>query len=193
MCRAAEGAWVMAGSPGKRAKREAGELAHPWRENSALSTRPPFEPGNEMSLQHGAHSERRLAPVVAQLEEEIRVLAPWTARPAFQAATRAWATAEAVCDAYRSWFFEHGLRDEDGEPLPGLVQWDRAEARAAKLRARLSLDPAALASLLHKLSEVEGRGGARASAEREAIQREIADLETQVVAALQRKEIESGE
>jgi hypothetical protein len=171
---------------------EAGEPRHPWREDPSLSTRPPFEEGNTASVKHGAVSHRMLAPVAARLEEEIVELAPWCGRPAFRAAVQAWAFAEAVCLAYRAWFAERGLFDERDEQLVGGERWDRAEARAAKLRARLSLDPSALASLLTKLSSVESSGGSRAREEQAALQAEIGELEEQVVAALQRKELEGG-
>jgi hypothetical protein len=181
---------LMAASPKKRERLEAGEPRHPWKENPYANTqRPPFEPGNEKALLHGARSERKLAPVAEQLEREIVKDAPWCARPAFAAAVSAWAAAEAVCLAYRNWFFEQGLRDEEDQPATGLVAWDRAEARAAKLRARLSLDPSALASLLTKLVSVESSGGQRASAEREAIEAEIAQLDEEIAEAMQKREL----
>jgi hypothetical protein len=128
---------------------------HPWRDNPYSGDprqRPAFEPGHELSLQHGAMSERKLAPIAEELERGIVEVAPWCARPAFQPAVRAWAIAEAACELYRAWFKERGLWDGDGEPLPGLVRWDRAEARASALRKRLSIDPSSFASFLSKLA-----------------------------------------
>jgi hypothetical protein len=179
----------MVGHPKKRARREAGVPAHPWKEDPSLSSRPPFAKDNEMSMVHGAHSERRLAPLVAKFEEGILEVAPWTSRPAFAASVRAWAVAESMCELYRQ-HFDDGAFNAQGEPRAGLVQWDRAEARATKLRARLSLDPAALASLLVKISTVESQGGTQAEQERSALQREIADLDRQIAEAMQAKEIE---
>jgi hypothetical protein len=136
----------------KRERREAGKPLHPWRENPSLSSRPPFEPGHELSLRHGAMSERKLQPIAEQLTEDLLEVAPWCDRPAFRPAVEAWAWSEAVCVKYRAWFAERGLSDEAGEPLPGLVRWDRAEARASALRKRLSIDPSSFASFLSRLA-----------------------------------------
>jgi hypothetical protein len=90
---------------------------------------------------------------------------------------------------YAAWFAERGLWDEQGEPLPGLVRMDRAEARAAKLRARLALDPSALASLISKLAGAESSGSTQAVAEMQALRREISDLDEQIARELERKEL----
>jgi hypothetical protein len=178
------------GHPKKRERLEGGEPRHPWAENPDLSRRPPFEPGNELQLKHGANSERHLAPIAAELEREIVDLAPWCARPAFKAAVTAWAWAEATCELYRAHFKERGLWDAADEPLPGLVRWDRAEARASALRKRLALDPAALGSLLSKLTSVESSGGTGTLAQQEmqALRNEIADLDEQIATALEQRE-----
>ncbi len=180
----------MAGSPRKRERREPDAPVKPWRDDSSLSTREAFKEGNVMSVKHGAVSGRFLEPVAARLEAELLAVAPWAARPAFQWAVRAWSVAEATCELYRAWFAEVGVRDEEGQPLPGLVLWDRAEARASKLRARLSLDPAALASLINKLSAASA-AGVHARAEIVALEREVSELDEQIAAALERKELES--
>jgi len=44
-----------------------------------ISSRPPFEPGNTVSLHHGANSPRSLEPIAAELEEQIIQTAPWLA------------------------------------------------------------------------------------------------------------------
>jgi hypothetical protein len=142
---------VMA-SPKKRKRLEAGEPRHPWRDDPSLSSRPPFEAGNLAAFQHGAMSPKHLAPIAAELERGIVEVAPWCARPAFQPAVKAWAIAEATCELYREWFKERGLWDQVGEPLSGLVRWDRAEARASALRKRLSIDPSSFASFLSRLA-----------------------------------------
>jgi hypothetical protein len=55
---------------------------------------------------------------------------------------------------YRSHFAEREvLVDDKDEPATGLVQWDRAEGRAAKLRQSLGLDPQSLAKLLNGLAK----------------------------------------
>jgi hypothetical protein len=100
-----------------------------------------------------------LAPLAAKLEEEIVELAPWCARPAFGPAVRAWAFAEGACELYRAWFSERGLFGADGKPLAGWERWNRAEARASKLRAELGLTPQALARLLGSLATVAAASG----------------------------------
>jgi hypothetical protein len=189
------GGGLVVGHPKKRERlAEEGAVRHPWREDPSLSSRSPFEPGNEMSMVHGAFSERRLAPLAEQLAEEIVIEAPWTARPAFQAAVTAWAWSEAACQKYRDWFETHDLFDADGEPTAGLVRWDRTEARAAAMRKRLALDPAALGSLLSKLTTVEGSGGTGtlAQTDMQALRNEIRDLDEQIAEALEAKELERG-
>ncbi len=176
----------MVASPKKRERLEAGEPRHPWKEDPSLSSRPPFEPGNTASVRHGAVSDRMLAPVAAQLEREIVEIAPWCARPAFAMAVRAWSWAEAQCELYRTWFAEHGLRDEENQPVTGLANWDRAEARASKLRSRLSLDPNALAKLLSSLASVAASGGD--SAGLESVKREGA-----AIVAARERQLEQGE
>jgi hypothetical protein len=184
----------MVASPKKRKRlSQPGAVRHPWKENPHSNTqRPPFEEGNEKALHHGAMSERHLAPLAAELEREIVELAPWCARPAFKSAVSAWARAEAQCQLYAAWFAERGLWDERGEPLPGLVRMDRAEARAAALRARLSLDPSALASLITKLAVAQSAGGAQAREEMAALQREARQLDLEIQAATERKELRDG-
>jgi hypothetical protein len=151
---------LMVASPKKRKRLEAGEPRHPWKEDPYSNTvRPPFGPGNTASLMHGANSRRMLAPVAARLEAEIVEVAPWCARPGFGPAVREWAFAEAVCELYQAWFSERGLFGEDGKLAPGLVRWDRAEARASTLRAELGLTPQALASLLGSLATVAATSG----------------------------------
>jgi hypothetical protein len=116
---------------------------------------PPLEKGHELSVVHGAQSERRLAPIAKRMAAELLDVAPWCARPAFEPAVQAWAWAEAQCELYRSHFAEREvLVDDKDEPATGLVQWDRAEGRAAKLRQSLGLDPQSLAKLLNGLAMV---------------------------------------
>jgi hypothetical protein len=150
----------LVGNPKKRKRLEAGEPRHPWKEDPYSNTvRPPFEPGNTASLMHGANSRRMLAPVAARLEAEIVEVAPWCARPWFGPAVRAWAFAEAACELYQAWFSERGLFGEDGKPARGLERWDRAEARASRLRAALGLTPQSLARLLGTLASVTAASG----------------------------------
>lgn len=117
---------------------------------------PPFAAGHELSLTHGAKSERRWRPLAERLEAAAVDHAPWLARPAFRAALRSWAKAEAQATLVADWLDEHGLLDEDGEPRPAATFALRLEASAAARRQRLGLDPMAFAKLLQTFSATPG-------------------------------------
>ena len=114
----------------------------------------PFEPGNSVSLRHGARSARTVAPIAGQLAEGLAEAAPWTAAAAFEPTVQAWSWVEAQCVLYRAWFDEQGLLGQEGEPRPGLGRWDAAERRAASLRAELGLTPQSLGQLLARAASV---------------------------------------
>src|SRR5262249_1151934 len=97
----------------------------------------PFASGHTKSLRSGGESQRCLSPVGAELRTAVAESAPWTLAPAFAPTLTAWLWAEARCILYRRWFDEHGLWGDDGEPQPGLTMFERAEGRAAQLRAEL--------------------------------------------------------
>jgi hypothetical protein len=113
---------------------------------------PPFEAGNEAGLKHGAASARRISPVAETLRAQVEQAAPWTAAAPFARVLESWAWTEARCTLYRQWFDERGLSDQDGQPLPGLVEWDRCERRAATLRDQLGLTPASLVGILARVA-----------------------------------------
>ncbi len=122
---------------------------------------PPFKPGNEKGLKHGANSPRRVAPIAARLRTELADAAPWTNVPTFASVVAAWAQAEAQCVLLRSYFDEVGLLDDEGNPRPGMIQLDRCESRAAALRRELGLTPAAWAKLVQRLGTTDGEAAAR--------------------------------
>lgn len=135
--------------------------------------RPPFPPGHEASLVHGAHSERHAGPLAAQIAQEL-LDDPDTPEhirePLFQAAVQAWARAEAICRLLWAWLegrdIMTALTDasttvEDEETSKGSVhrvsrtkhlpavldQLRRYETHAANLRSKLGLDPASAAKV----------------------------------------------
>jgi hypothetical protein len=140
----------MPGTPRRRGRREAGETVS-WREDPSLSSRAPFEAGNLKGRRHGVYRPEELAPVAEELAAELVEVAPWCAAPAFGPTVERWAWAEAACRAYRDWFHEHGLVDEDG-PRAGQERWARFEATAARCADSLGLSPYAMAKLLGTLS-----------------------------------------
>lgn len=120
---------------------------------------PPFEVGNEAAVKSGGHSPRKLQPIAEELAAGLTEAAPWTSAAVFRPTVEAWAWAEAQAISYRRWFAEReALLEPDadsGEPA-GLVSWDRAERRAANLRAELGLSPASMSRLLSSLSSIDG-------------------------------------
>lgn len=108
---------------------------------------PPFEPGNEAAVTHGAHSPRKVRPVADQLKRELVAAAPWAMGPTFAAVVEAWAVAEAQCRLLREWLDEVGILDDAGEPRGALKALSQAESRADRARTQLGLSPAAWASL----------------------------------------------
>ena len=110
-------------------------------------TWPPFEPGNDAALKHGARSDRFLEPIVAALLDDLCEVAPWCTVGAFRRAAEAWARAEARCILIHRWLDEHGLLDDKGEPRPAVATLEKSERTAANARSRLGLDPSAWAAL----------------------------------------------
>jgi hypothetical protein len=147
----------MAGQPRKRKRR--GEPVKPWRDDPSLSTRPPFVDGNLDALRHGADSPRMVAPLAQEFERALLLVAPWTARPAFDVARASLARVEAQLALLHSYLDAHGLLDDDGQPPPAANRLNRLEARASTLRGELGLTPLALTKLLGTLAGVAAAGG----------------------------------
>lgn len=115
--------------------------------------RPPFAPGHELSMKHGAYSERRLAPVVADLVEQ-RLADPSTAylrQSAYRTGLEAWARAEGRVLLLDAWLQRH-IEETDGcvgcdACEPKAAQLLKFEKNAATQRGRLGLDPLSRARL----------------------------------------------
>jgi len=108
---------------------------------------PPFAPGNQVSIRHGAWSPRRVDPIAAELVEHALSSAPYLVDPSYAPAVHAWADSEARAQLLRDYVNEHGLLDAKGRPRPCLTDWHKFERRAAEGRARLGLDPLSRARL----------------------------------------------
>lgn len=141
----------MAGRPRTRARKAAEAAGVVDTTASAASPpawqRPPFEKGNTLSLQHGAHSPRIVDPIALQWVEVAREQAPYLRDPSYEPALLAWARFEAKCDLLHAWIDEHGMFDDNGNPVPAAKILDRYEGRAASLRATLGMDPVSRAKL----------------------------------------------
>ena len=108
-------------------------------------------------LTHGASSPAIVSEVAERLRAELLAARPDLAGPSFAAALAAWSVAEARCALLRNYSDDVGLLDPDtGEPLPFVVLSERVEARAAKARAVLGLDPRSSAALARERAEASG-------------------------------------
>lgn len=134
----------------------------------------PFEPGHEVSVQHGAHSPAKVDPLAAEIERQARTSPAWPVYlddPAYSNAVTAWARSEAVAELL--WRHVAGRDVEDvladistseeeetggkGQPTrrvstarrtrSTLEWWQRADRTAAGHRQRLGLDPLSRARL----------------------------------------------
>lgn len=135
--------------------------------------RPPFEPGNTAAEVHGAHSERRVAPLAAEIERAARALPSWPEyldEPTYAPAVAAWCRAEAVVELLWRWLAEQDPLDAlastsetttDVEEFRGgsrsrtkarqvesaVNQLGKWESHAARQRQRLGMDPLSRARL----------------------------------------------
>jgi hypothetical protein len=106
-------------------------------------------PANFLALQHGAYSDRVLAPLVEVLVDDVLVGHPDLT--AYPWAVTAWARAEAVAAIL---FFTIGRRHLLDDPESNLfVQWQVAEKLAIRQRGALGLDPVAHARLVRERAE----------------------------------------
>jgi hypothetical protein len=133
--------------------------------------RPPFPPGHEMSLVHGARSERKVGPLAVQLAQDLLTdpdVPPHIREPMFAAAVQAWARAEAVVRLLWQWLEERDVmagltaaattteeetqsggktnRKSVTRTVASVIDTlRRYEVHAANLRSKLGLDPASAA------------------------------------------------
>lgn len=117
--------------------------------------RPPFEPGHELSMRHGAYSPRRVDPLAVEmvaLVEADPAIAWLTAADA--PALWAWARAEAQVQLLTEYLEQAGVASGDGvgdlekdDVRAAYLLLHRAEARASMSRRRLGLDPLSRARL----------------------------------------------
>ena len=108
---------------------------------------PPFQPGNELQLRHGAYSPRRTDPLAVEIAEHITAGADWL-RPCDALSVHALARTEARLQLVSEWLEDHGGDiDGEGEVRGAAILLDRLEARAESLRSKLGLDPLSRARL----------------------------------------------
>lgn len=118
--------------------------------------RRPFQSGNELAVQHGAYSPRKIDPLAQELVDLVLQDsdAAHAHAPSYRYALWAWARAEAQVQLLTEYLSRRGL--EGGEGMGDLdddrvrtayLLLHRAEARATTGRTRLGLDPLSRARL----------------------------------------------
>ena len=142
----------MAGAPIRRARKNSGTkvvtaFVPEFPGQEFPGQRPPFPPGNELSLKHGAHSERTLAPIAEAWVKTALEQAPYLRDPSYEPALLAWARFEAKCDLLHDWIDNNSLIDGNGHATPAAKLLPTYEGRAAALRATLGMDPISRAKL----------------------------------------------
>jgi hypothetical protein len=99
--------------------------------------RAPFVPGHEVSVSHGATSDRHVLPLAARLREDLLAgdgCPVWLHEPVFDASLRAWSEAEARVLLLREW----ADRMPFDEALSELTVASEDESRPAMGSARRS-------------------------------------------------------
>ncbi|WP_212744333.1 hypothetical protein [Rhodococcus sp. Q] len=145
----------MAGRPKTRARKEAQEAGELAPVPASSWQRPPFEKNNTLALQHGAHSERSIAPIAARWIETALAQCAYLNDPSYTPALTAWARFEAKVDLLHDWIDEHGLIGPTGDATPAAKLLPVYEGRAASLRATLGMDPMARAKLQRDAAATE--------------------------------------
>lgn len=141
----------------------AGELVNPdgtpWTE-AFPSQRPPFQPGNQLSLKHGATSPQRVDPIahgyIAELLADPQT--EYLNQPRFAAALWAWAVAQAKMQLVAAWVDDMPIEQQtysgkgQTSPLELLRKMMSTTQTAA---ARLGLDPLSAARLGKDITSIK--------------------------------------
>lgn len=116
----------------------------------------PFTEGNTANLRHGAHSERKVGPLAAEIAAEAVEAVPFLAAPRFRRSLEAWSRAEAQATLLSAYVDEVGLIGEDGKPNVSLDWLTRIERLAAEHRRALGMDPASAVKIERDLVAIAG-------------------------------------
>lgn len=118
---------------------------------------PPFEPGHERSLQHGAYSPRKVEPLAVEIRAAV-LADPELAylhSPRWQPAVWAWCQVEAQLQLLTEWLNVKGEAAGDGvgdlndqRVTSAYLLQHRARAHADRLRGQLGLTPVSWARLM---------------------------------------------
>lgn len=111
--------------------------------------RPPFQPGHQLTREHGAYSQQAIEPLQEAILERLRLDAP-VGHEADDHARRLLAGRLAQIEIARRWIAENGILNEQGELWPlvrDLTKWEGGAVRQMRelglttlSRAELGLD-----------------------------------------------------
>lgn len=122
-------------------KPAAGTEVAPWQ-------RPPFAPGHELSMRHGAYSVKRIGERARTVASDVLDLAPHLDDPAWSLAVTEYAMARGRLELLTVAIENHLTTQPIAKLSPRLVESATAASReAAAQRASLGLDPRSLAEL----------------------------------------------
>lgn len=118
--------------------------------------RPPLQPGNELSIRHGAYSPRKVEPLAQELVDlllEDSSVPQHAKAAAYRLELWALARATAQAQLIEEWLADQGTEKHplgdlgDERVRSAYLLLHRAETRAASSRSRLGLTPVAAARL----------------------------------------------
>ncbi|WP_051637734.1 hypothetical protein [Rhodococcus sp. UNC363MFTsu5.1] len=107
----------------------------------------PFKPGNYVAKKHGAHSDRVIVPLAAEIANAVCQSRPDLQAPEMQPAVLAYARTEAQLEVLTAYVDQHGAFTETGEVSAAEKHRLRIDTQAANHRSRLGLDPLSKARL----------------------------------------------
>ncbi|MDN5919512.1 MAG: hypothetical protein L0I76_31175 [Pseudonocardia sp.] len=153
------------------------EPAGEWRP-AFPGQRPPFRPGHEVNLRHGAFTPRIVEPRAAELVEAVLAEpdVAYLATPSYRPSLHAWARAEAQVELLAAHLAGRDFDDLDA--LSARAQLERAEGRAAAARTRLGLDPLSRARLGRDVTSMQLDGARWLTELREERERAAAQAES---------------
>ncbi|MBA8958186.1 hypothetical protein JOJ86_001477 [Rhodococcus percolatus] len=132
----------------------------------------PFKAGNTVGQRHGAHSERVIAPLAAEIANAQLEELPYLRDPSYRETLLDWARTTAKIERIEAWLDENGgdIAD-DGSVRGAAIHLLRLQAHASKVSARLGFDPLSRAKLGKDLTATKLDAAQILTAEREAAEK----------------------
>jgi len=117
--------------------------------------KPPFEPGNDLAVTHGAYVDAVVVPQAVEMAEELLTPAgtpDYLREPMFGPAVRRWAVAEIRAARAGEWVDQMGMEEAMTPPKPGtappIETVRKMEAHAGNQADKLGLTPVSHAKLI---------------------------------------------